>query len=70
MERRRTKQVKQGMTMKLKATVAFADDFGDPDFTNDTEPDCELDVDRAADELRQAGYEVNDFIEAHIEGPD
>ena len=77
--------MKRRMITKLMATVAFAGDFGDPEYTNDAERTCELDVDRAADELRQAGYEVtqlpdrlgghlahplDDFIEAHIEGPD
>ena len=61
------------MNAKLMALIAFAGD------------DSELDVDRAADELRLAGYEVfrlpakyggrlliplDDFIEVHVEGPD
>src|SRR5262249_1354751 len=77
--------MKQRMITKLVAIVAFAGDFGDPEYTNDAERNCELDVDRAAFELRQAGYEVtrlpdrlggrlahplDDFIEAYIEGPD
>ena len=77
--------MKQQMITQLVATVAFTGNFGDPEYTNDPEGDCELDVDRAADELRQAGYEVtrlpdrlgarlahplDDFIEAYIEGPD
>jgi len=72
-------------TTKLVAIVAFSGEFGDPEFTNDPERDCDLDPDRAADELRQAGYEVHrlpkkyfgrlyhpldDFIEAMIPGPD
>src|SRR5262245_58429974 len=77
--------MKQRMITKLVASVAFTGDFGDPEYTNDAERNCELDVDRAADELRQAGYEVtrlpdrfgallahplDDFIEAYIEGAD
>jgi hypothetical protein len=72
-------------TTKLLAIVAFSGEFGDPEFTNDPERDCDLDPDRAAEELRQAGYEVHrlpkkyfgrlyhpldDFIEATIPGPD
>ena len=72
-------------TMKLMATVAFGGDFGDPKFTHDPENDIQLDVDAAATELQQAGYEVfrmpekyrgrlahprDDFIEAVIAGPD
>jgi hypothetical protein len=70
---------------KLVAIVAFSGEFGDPEFTNDPERDCDLDPDRAADELRQAGYEVHrlpkkyfghlyhpldDFIEAMLPGSD
>jgi hypothetical protein len=72
------------MTTKLMASVAFGGRLGDPDFTNDIERAFELDPDLAADELRQAGYEVSrlpdkysarlahpldDFIEAVILGP-
>jgi hypothetical protein len=70
---------------RLMASVAFAGDFGDPEYTHDAQRDCTLDVDAAAAELRQAGYEVfrlpdkygghlahplDDFLEAHIEGVD
>src|SRR5215467_1131537 len=66
---------------KLVAIIAFSGNFADPEFTNDPELACDLDPDRAADELRQAGYEVHrlpkkyfgrlshpldDFIEATI----
>ena len=72
-------------TKMLVAIIVFAGGFGDPDFTNDLERDFDVDPDRAADELRQAGYEVHrlpkkysarlthpldDFIEATIPGPD
>jgi hypothetical protein len=40
------------------ALTAFGGELGDPHFTNHAECDCELDVDRAADELQQAGYKV------------
>lgn len=77
--------MKRRMTTKLVARVAFGGGLGDPEFTHDVERNCELDVDAAAAELRQAGYEVfrmpdkysvllahplDDFIEAIIEGPD
>lgn len=73
------------MTTKLMAVVAFGGGLGDPEYTNDPECEIELDPERAAAELRQAGYDVfllpdkysprlahplDDFIEAVIEGPD
>ena len=66
------------------ASIAFGGALGDPDFTNYIDRDFELDADLAADELRQAGYQVfllpdkytaqlahplDDFIEAVILGP-
>jgi hypothetical protein len=72
------------MIRKLIASVAFSGGLGDPSFTNDVERDFDLDPDIAADELRQAGYEVSllpdkytarlahpldNFIEAVIFGP-
>jgi hypothetical protein len=72
------------MTTKLMVSVAFGGGLGDPEFTNDLERDFELDPDLAADELRQAGYEVfsmpdkygallthplDNFIEAVISAP-
>ena len=80
----RLEQVKHRMTTKLMASIAFGGALGDPDFTNYIDRDFELDADFAADELRQAGYEVfllpdkysaqlahplDDFIEAVILGP-
>jgi hypothetical protein len=74
----------QKMIRKLIASVAFSGGLGDPSFTNDVERDFDLDPDIAADELRQAGYEVSllpdkytarlahpldNFIEAVIFGP-
>ena len=47
------------MTTRLMASVAFGGGLGDPDFTKSVERDFELDPDLAADELRQAGYEVS-----------
>ena len=73
------------MIAMLMASVAFGGGLGDPEFTNDIDRDFDLDADRAADELRRAGYEVrllpnkyrarlvhplDDFIEAIIFGPD
>lgn len=73
------------MTTKLMASVVFGGGFGDPEYTNDPEREIELDPERAAAELRQAGYDVylmpekysprlahplDDFIEAVIEAPD
>jgi hypothetical protein len=73
------------MTTKLSASVAFSGEFGDPEYTTDPEREIELDPERAAAELREAGYDVflmpekhshrlahplDDFIEAVIEGPD
>jgi hypothetical protein len=72
------------MTTQLMASVAFGGGLGDPDFVSDMEREIELDVDSAANELRQAGYEVSrlpdkycarlahpldDFIEAVILAP-
>ena len=72
------------MTTKLMASVVFGGGFGDPEYTNDPEREIELDPERAAAELRQAGYDVylmpekysprlahplDDFIEAVIVGP-
>ena len=63
--------------------VAFGGGLGDPDFTKD-EPHFDLDADLAADELRQAGYEIyrlpdryrarlahplDNFVEAVVFGP-
>jgi hypothetical protein len=74
----------QKMIGKLIASVAFSGGLADPNFTNDVERDFDLDPDIAADELRQAGYEVfllpdkytarlahplDYFIEAVIFGP-
>jgi hypothetical protein len=70
---------------RLMASVAFSGGFGDPEFTNDPDNEIVLDVDRAAAELREAGYEVlrlpdkyrghlthplDDLIEAITVGPD
>jgi hypothetical protein len=72
--------------MKLTAYVAFSGEFGDPEWRaafNSTE--IKLDVDAAADALKEAGYEVHrlpeklrkrldhpldDFLEAWIEDDD
>ena len=71
------------MTTKLMASVAFSGESGDPNSTGDAALEGVLDPDLAADELRQAGYEVSllpdkyggrlahpldDFIEAAILG--
>jgi hypothetical protein len=71
------------MTTRLMVSVAFGGGLGDPDFAGDSELETMLDPDFAADELRQAGYEVfrlpekyggrlahplDDFIEAAILG--
>jgi hypothetical protein len=73
------------MKSKLMMVVGFGGGLGDPDSTSDAVRDFELDPAAAAAELRWAGYEVfllpekyrhllthplDDFIEAHIEGPD
>jgi hypothetical protein len=73
------------MVTKLMAEVAFGGGLGDPDFTSKMDQDVVLDPDLAADELRQAGYEVSllpdkysgrllhpldEFIEAVIVGND
>lgn len=78
-------QVKRWTATKLMAAVAFGGGLGDPEYTRDPQKDIQLDVDVAANALRQAGYEVHrlpdeyggllmhpldDFIEAVIEGPD
>ena len=67
------------------ASVEFGGGLGDPAYANDPEREIELDPERAAAELRRAGYDVDlmpekygprlahpldDFIEAVIEGPD
>jgi hypothetical protein len=73
------------MTTKVVALVVFAGGFGDPEYTNNPERrDIMLDPDRAADELRKAGYAVtrlpdryggylfhplDDFIEAVVAAP-
>jgi len=73
------------MITKVMALVCFSGEFGDPEYTNDPEGgDIVLDPERAADELRQAGYEVtplpdcyggllyhplDDFLEAVIAAP-
>jgi hypothetical protein len=71
------------MTTKLMASVAFGGASGEPNFTDEANLEAVLDPDLAADELRQAGYEVSllpdkyggrlahpldDFIEAAILG--
>jgi hypothetical protein len=80
-----TKKVIDLMTTKLSASVAFSGEFGDAEYTTDPECEIELDPERAAAELREAGYDVflmpekygprlahplDDFIEAVIEGSD
>ena len=67
------------------ASIAFGGGFGDPEYAHDPEREVELDPERAAAELRQAGYDVfrmpdkysfqlahplDDFIEAVIDGSD
>ena len=44
--------------MMMMASIAFSGEFGDPEWTNDPKFDIRLDVDAAAAELRQAGFEV------------
>lgn len=78
-------RVKQRITTGVVFSIVFSGAFGDFEFTSDPAWDIELDVDAAAAELRQAGYEVfrlpekydgrlshplDDFIEARTEGPD
>jgi hypothetical protein len=53
--------MERATTKLVVGVVAFCGNFGDPDHTNDPENDRVLDPDRAADELRQAGFEVHRF---------
>jgi hypothetical protein len=55
------------MTAKLMVDIAFSGSFGDPEYTTDPECEIELDPERAATELRKAGYDVFLIRNARVE---